>query len=67
MIPGITETATRLPRGAPLVANADAPELQRAAGVLFVLFLIGATLQVLRLRAAPAPVATPPSASGAKR
>ena len=51
-IPGITETSTRFPRGAPLVANADAPALQVATGVLFVVFLIGATLQVRRLRAA---------------
>jgi len=51
LIPGITETTTRLPPGAPLVANADAPELQKAAAVLFVLFLIGAALQVRRLRA----------------
>jgi len=50
MIPGVTETTTRLPLGAPLLPNADAPELQVAAGVLFVLFLIGATLQVLHLR-----------------
>jgi hypothetical protein len=33
------------------VANADAPALQVATGVLFVAFLIGATLQVRRLRA----------------
>ena len=52
MIPGITETSTRLPPGAPLVANADAPELQVATAVLLVLFLIGATAQVLRLRRA---------------
>ncbi len=51
-IPGITETSTRLPPGAPLVPNADAPALQVATGVLFVTFLIGATLQVRRLRAA---------------
>jgi uncharacterized membrane protein len=51
MIPGITETSTRLPPGAPLVANAEAPALQMASGVLFVLFLIGAVLQVRRLRA----------------
>jgi uncharacterized membrane protein len=51
MIPGITETTTRLPLGAPLVANAEAPALQAAAGVLFVLFLLGAMLQVRRLRA----------------
>jgi len=51
-IPGITETSTRLPPGSPLVPNADAPALQVATGVLFVAFLIGATLQVRRLRAA---------------
>jgi uncharacterized membrane protein len=50
MIPAITETSTRLPAGAPLLSNADAPELQVATAVMFVLFLIGATLQVRRLR-----------------
>jgi uncharacterized membrane protein len=49
-IPAVTETTTRLPLGAPLLSSPDAPELQQAAGVLFLLFLIGATLQVLRLR-----------------
>jgi uncharacterized membrane protein len=51
MIPGITETTTRFPLGAPLLPNAEAPALQAASGVLFVLFLIGAALQVRRLRA----------------
>jgi uncharacterized membrane protein len=51
MIPGITETTTRLPLGAPLLPNADAPALQAASGVLLVLFLIGATLQLRALRA----------------
>jgi uncharacterized membrane protein len=51
MVPGITETSTRLPLGAPLLPNADAPELKTATGVLFVLFLIGAAYQVWRLRA----------------
>jgi hypothetical protein len=50
-IPAITETTTRLPLDAPLLPNADAPQLQVVAGILFVLFLIGATLQVRRLRA----------------
>jgi len=51
LIPGITETTTRLPQEAPLLPNADAPALQAATAVLVVLFLIGATLQVRRLRA----------------
>ena len=54
LIPGITETMTRLPPGAPLLPSADAPALQVTAGVLAVLFLVGAGLQGLRLRAAPA-------------
>jgi len=51
LIPGITETTTRLPLGAPLLPNADAPALQAATAALLVAFLIGATLQVRRLRA----------------
>jgi uncharacterized membrane protein len=51
-IPTVVETTTRLPVGAPLITNRDGPELQAATGVLFLLFVIGATLQVRRLRAA---------------
>ena len=50
-IPTVVETTTRLPVGAPLITNRDGPELQAATGVLFLLFVIGATLQVRRLRA----------------
>lgn len=53
MIPAFTETATRLPAGAPLAASQEAPGLQAAIGAAFLVFLIGATLQVRRLRAAP--------------
>lgn len=49
-IPAITEISTRLPAGAPLLPNADAPQLQVATAVLFVLFLVGATWQVRWLR-----------------
>lgn len=51
MIPAVTETTTRLPLGAPLLPNAEAPALQTAAGVMFLVFLIGVVLQVRRLRA----------------
>lgn len=47
-IPAVTETLTRVPLHAPLLANAEAPELKVITGVLFVLLLIGATLQVRR-------------------
>jgi uncharacterized membrane protein len=50
MIPGLTETSTRLPVGAPLVSNPEDPRLQAAIGVCFILFLLGATLQVVKLR-----------------
>jgi uncharacterized membrane protein len=51
MIPGLTATFTRLPSGGPLFTGPDDPALQKAVGVCFVLFLIGAFLQVRRLRA----------------
>ena len=50
MIPGFTETATRVPEGAPLVSGPEAPELRAAVGAAFVVFLIGAALQVRRIR-----------------
>lgn len=49
-IPGTVETLTRLPAAAPYLANPDDPKAQPIIGVFFVLFLIGVTLQVLRLR-----------------
>jgi len=58
-IPAIAETTTRLPPGAPLLASPEAPELQAATAALFVVFLIGATLQVRRLRARPGPPSDP--------
>jgi uncharacterized membrane protein len=50
MIPAVTETSTRLPLGAPLLPNAEAPELKAITGVLLLLFLIGVTLQLRRLK-----------------
>ena len=52
-IPGTVETLVRLPAGAPYLSNPDDPKAQPIIGVFFLAFLIGATLQVLRLRAAP--------------
>ena len=54
LVPGFTETGTRLPAGAPLFANPDDPALQRVIGVVFLLVLIGIGLQVRRLRSAGA-------------
>jgi uncharacterized membrane protein len=59
-IPAFTETLTRLPLGAPLLPNADAPELKAITGVLLVLFLIGVGLQLKRLRGS-APLSPSPA------
>jgi uncharacterized membrane protein len=65
MIPAITETSTRLPLGAPLLANAEAPELKAATGVLLLLFLVGAALQARRIRARQAGAAALPASAPA--
>ena len=60
MIPGVTETATRLPLDAPWVTDRDNSDaLKGTIGALFIVFLAGATLQVLRLRARRASASDP--------
>ncbi len=51
LVPGITETATRLPADAPLATGPDDPNLKLALGITFLLFVVGATWQVFKLRA----------------
>jgi len=51
MIPGFTESFTRLPAGAPLFSGPEDPALQKVIGVVFVIFLVGLGLQIARLRA----------------
>jgi uncharacterized membrane protein len=50
LIPGLTETLTRLPPASPLVASAEAPVFQVIYGILFVLFLVGLAFQLRWLR-----------------
>ena len=50
IVPAITETATRLPLGAPLAASPEDEGIKMAIGICFLLFLVGATLQVRNLR-----------------
>lgn len=45
LIPGFTESLTRLPPGQPVLPGADAPEFGPIYGTLFVLYLIGMALQ----------------------
>lgn len=54
LVPGFTETLTRLPAGAPIAASDKASVLQVIDGVLLVLFLAGVTWQLRRLRSRPA-------------
>lgn len=50
MIPGVTETFTRLPLGAPVFNNPEDPTLQQVIGVLLVVYTLGVMLQLWRLR-----------------
>ncbi|HTH57101.1 MAG TPA: hypothetical protein VL728_13720 [Cyclobacteriaceae bacterium] len=50
VIPGITETASRLPADAPLASGPEDPNIKVAIGICFVIFLIGATWQVRKTR-----------------
>ena len=49
IVPGITESVTRLPLGAPLASSPEDPRIQMAIGICFLLFVIGAILQVRTL------------------
>jgi len=49
IVPAVTESATRLPLSAPLASSPDDPRIKMAIGICFVLFLIGAVLQVRKM------------------
>jgi hypothetical protein len=53
MIPTVTETLTRVPPGNPWVAGPEAPVFPPLYAALLAAFLLGATLQVRRLRGTP--------------
>jgi len=61
-IPATVETLTRFPLGAPYLSNPDDPKAQPIIGFFFLVFLIGAVLQVLRLRRSPVADAVPEEA-----
>jgi uncharacterized membrane protein len=50
LIPGLNETGSRFPLGDPWITGPDDPAFKAAAGVGFLFFLIGAALQVWRIR-----------------
>lgn len=53
LIPAVTETATRLPAHAPLLASAESPVLGVIYGLLFLVFLAGVRKQWRRATGAP--------------
>ena len=64
MIPGLTETFTRLPQGAPWFSGPDDPSLQKAVGVCFGLLVIGCVLQLRGLAKRATPAALPSGVGG---
>ena len=50
LLPALNEVGTRLPLGNPAFTGPDDPQLQAWVAAGFVLYLIGATCQALRLR-----------------
>jgi hypothetical protein len=62
MIPGFTETLTRLPAGDPVFPNAEAPGLRPIAGALLLVFIVGLFFQLRWLKAEGArPLANAPA------
>lgn len=49
-VPGITETFTRLPAGAPLFSSPEDPRLEKVIGSVLLIFLVIIGLQIRRLR-----------------
>ncbi len=63
LIPGLTETGTRLPVGNPVFTGPEDPVLKALVGAGFVLYLAGAAVQSMRIRksrraTAPAAIAS---------
>jgi len=57
LIPGLTETGTRVPIGSPAFTGPEDPLLRAIVGAGLVVYLAGATLQALRIRRALTTVA----------
>ena len=53
LIPGLTETGTRLPLGAPVFSGPEDATLKMLVGIGFLVYLVGAAWQVVRLRRVP--------------
>lgn len=51
LIPGLTESGTRLPLGKPAFSGPEDETLKLLVGIGFVVYLVGATWQAVRIRA----------------
>jgi uncharacterized membrane protein len=60
LIPGVTESLTRLPPGAPLVASQESPVFQKIYPILFALYVAGQIAQVRLLKSRRAGTALSP-------
>jgi hypothetical protein len=50
LVPGVTETTTRLPLEHPWASSPDDPLVAKLVGICLVLFLVGTTFQIIALR-----------------
>jgi uncharacterized membrane protein len=50
LIPGLTETGTRIPLGDPAFTGPEDPTLKALVGTGFLVYLVGAVVQALRIR-----------------
>ncbi|MDI9880260.1 hypothetical protein [Flectobacillus longus] len=50
LVPGVTETTTRLPLEHPWASSPDDPLVAKLVGICLVLFLVGVTFQIIALR-----------------
>ncbi len=50
MVPGITETFTRVPVGSPLFSGPEDPQLEKVVGVVFLVFAVVIVLQLRLVR-----------------
>jgi uncharacterized membrane protein len=50
LIPGLTETGSRIPLGHPAFTGPEDPTLKVLVGVGFLVYLVGATVQAMRIR-----------------
>ncbi|MEC3767074.1 MULTISPECIES: hypothetical protein [Cupriavidus] len=59
LIPGLTETGTRIPIGNPAFSGPEDPTLKALVGIGFLVYLSGATVQAMRIRRSQRLTVTP--------